>query len=178
MTVSAPILMAAAANPLDMDLTMGLIALGTLFIEMMKGMATYTTAIPPRSQEEISTAEDPSGSIQAFSSVIAVAVLSTTLLNRLTTTIPVNVVPAVQNAGLPAESIPALISGLDGLNTLDSTVVPSLTLQTMEITSQAYSMATAQAYRTVFLGFPCFFAQNDASRIDFFAAHIHKTSEE
>lgn len=105
MTVSAPMLMAAAANPLDIDLTMGLIATGTLFIGMMEGMAICTTTFPLRSQEEIGTAGGLSGSIRAFGSVIAVAVLSTTLSNRVTTTIPANVVPVAENAGLPASSV-------------------------------------------------------------------------
>jgi hypothetical protein len=180
--------MAAAANPLDMDLAMGLIATGTLFIGMMEGMAICTTTFPLRSQEEIGTAGGLSGSIRAFGSVIAVAVLSTTLSNRLTTTIPANVVPVAENAGLPASSIPALISGLGGTTALNSTLVPGLTPQIIELASQAYRVANAQAYRTVFLvsfGFGgigvilCWFvAQNDASQNDFVATHIHKTSEE
>ena len=39
MTIAGPLLMAAAANPLNMNLTMGLIATGTLFIGAMEGMS-------------------------------------------------------------------------------------------------------------------------------------------
>lgn len=107
-----------------MDLTMGLIAMGTLFIGMMEGMAIATTTFPLRTQEEIGSVGGLSGTIRSFGSVIAVAVLTTTLSNRLSTTIPANVKPTAEKAGLPASSIPALLSGLAG--TQRSTVPPSL----------------------------------------------------
>ena len=188
MSVSAPILMAAAANPLNMDLTMGLIATGTLFIGMMEGMAIATTTFPLRTQEEIGTAGGLSGSIRSFGSAIATAILATTLQTRLTTTVPANVVPAATSAGLPPSSIASLISGLAGTTALDSAHVPGLTPSIVAIASQAYRVANAQAFRTVFLvSFAfggtgmilCWFvAQNDASQQNFVAGHIHKASEE
>ncbi|KAK4998648.1 hypothetical protein LTR66_002152 [Elasticomyces elasticus] len=188
MTIAAPVLMAAAANPINMNLTMGLVATGTLFIGMMEGMAIATTTFPLRTQEEIGTAGGLSGTIRSFGSVIAVAVLSATLKNRLATTIPAIVVPAAENAGLPTASIPALISGLGGLTALNNTTVPGLTTDIMTTALHAYKVANSQAYSTVFLvSFAfggigmiiCWFvAQNDASLDTFVAGYIHKTSEE
>lgn len=188
MCVSAPILAAAAANPLNMNLTMGLVGTGTLFIGMMEGMAICTTTFPLRSQEEIGTAGGLSGSIRSFGSVIAIAVLTTTLRNRLSVTIPANVVTAATKAGLPASSIPLLIEGLGGTIALNSTTVPGLTTQITEVAASAYKTANSQAYSTVFLVslafggigmILCWFvAQNDATLENYVAGHIHRTSEE
>jgi hypothetical protein len=50
MTISAPLLMACAANPLNLHLTMGLITTDSLFIGMMEGQAIATTTFPLRTQ--------------------------------------------------------------------------------------------------------------------------------
>lgn len=188
MSIAAPILMSAAADPLNMTLTMGLIATGTLFIGMMEGMAIATTTFPLRTQEEIGTAGGLSGTIRSFGSAIAIAVLSTTFTNRLQVTIPQVVVPAAEGAGLPASSIPSLISGLAGTTVLNSTTVPGLTDNILAIADHAYKVANAKAYSTVFLvSFAfggigmilCWFvAQNDASMENFVAGHIHEVKEE
>lgn len=188
MSISAPILAAAAANPLNMTLTMGLVGTGTLFIGMMEGMAICTTTFPLRTQEEIGTAGGLSGSIRSFGSVIAIAILTTTLRTRLEKTVPANVVPAVTKAGLPSSSIPSLISGLSGASNLTAEAVPGLTNGILEVADKAYKLANSQAYSTVFLVslafgglgmILCWFvAQNDESQANFVAGHIHKTSEE
>lgn len=188
MTVAAPLLMAVAANPLKMQLSMGLITTGCLFIGMMEGVAICTTSFPLRTQEEIGTAGGLSGSIRSFGSILAVAIYATTLTNRLATTIPANVVPAAEKAGLPAASIPALISGLGGTTSLNSTAVPGITPHILNVASLAYRVANAQAYRTVFLAsfafgglglILCWFvAQNDRTKDNFVAGHIHKTADE
>ena len=188
MTVAAPLLMAVAANPLNMTLSMGLITTGCLFIGMMEGIAICTTSFPLRTQEEIGTAGGLSGSIRSFGSILAVAIYATTLSNRLATTIPANVVPAAEGAGLPASSIPALISGLGGLTPLTPAAVPGVNAKVLAAAGQAYRVANAQAYKTVFLAsfafgglgmILCWFvAQNDRTKDNFVAGHIHKTSDE
>jgi O-antigen/teichoic acid export membrane protein len=120
--------------------------------------------------------------------VIATAIMTTTLQNRLTTTVVANVVSAAEKAGLPTSSIPALISGVGGTTALNATTVPGLTPAIVEVGTQAYKVANAQVYRTVFLVSFAFgglgmilcwlVAQNDSSKKDFVAGHIHKTSEE
>lgn len=96
MSISAPILMAAAANPLNMNLTMRLIITGTLFVGMMEGMAIATTTFPIRTQEEIGTAGGLSGSIRSFGAVIVIAILTTTLRIRLKENIPAKVIPTAK----------------------------------------------------------------------------------
>lgn len=124
----------------------------------------------------------------SFGSVIAIAILTTTLRTRLETTIPANVIPAATKAGLPASSIPSLISGLGGTTDLTAEAVPGLTEGILQVASQAYKVTNSQAYSTVFLvSFAfgglgmilCWFVvQNDASQANFVAGYIHKTSEE
>jgi hypothetical protein len=168
-----------------MNLTMGLITTGSLFIGAMEGIAICTTSFPLRTQEEIGTAGGLSGAIRAFGSIFAVTIYATTLANRLTTTIPANVIPAAERAGLPASSIPSLLMALGGTNT---TPVPGLTPNKFVIAEQAYKVANAQAYRTVFLAsfafgglgmVICWFvAQNDRSKDNFIGANIHKVRDE
>lgn len=188
MSISAPILMAAAANPLNVNLTMGLITTGTLFIGMMEGMAIATTTFPLRTQEEIGRAGGLSGSIRSFGAVIAIAILTTTLRIRPKENIPAQVIPAAKAAGLPPSSIENLIAGLGGTIPLDTKNVPGLTPRILGVATEAYKVANANAFSTVFLvSFAfgglrmilCWFvAQNDASVENYVAGHIHKTSEE
>lgn len=188
MTVAAPLLMAVAADPLNMSLSMGLITTGSLFIGMMEGISICTTSFPLRTQEEIGTAGGLSGTIRSFGSILAVAIYATTLTNRLTTTVPANVVPAALRAGLPASSIPALITGLGGTTSLNSTAVPGINAHILDVASLAYRVANSQAYRTVFLAsfafgglgmILCWFvAQNDKTKDNFVAGHIHRTADE
>jgi hypothetical protein len=151
MTIAALLLMAVAADPLYMNLSMGVITTGCLFISMMEGIAICTTSFPLRTQEEIDTAGGLSGSIRSFGSILAVAIYATTLTNRLSTTIPSNVVPAAEETGLPASSIPAPISDLGGTTSLNSTAAPGINPRILDAASLAYRVANAQAYRTVFL---------------------------
>jgi predicted MFS family arabinose efflux permease len=91
MTVSAPLLMAVAADPLNMALSIGLLTTGSLFIGMMEVIAICTTSFPLRTQEDISTAGGFSSAIRAFGSILATVIYSTTLAHRLSATVPANV---------------------------------------------------------------------------------------
>lgn len=188
MMVAGPITAAAAYNPLNMNMTMAFIIVGSLFIGAMEGVALVTVTFPLRTQEDIGTAGGLSGSIRVFLSSVAVAIYSTTLTNRLALTIPANVIPAATAAGLPSSSISSLLSALSGATALDETNVPGLTAQIIDVASLAYRLANSQAYSTVFLvslAFTgpgmilCWFvAQNDRTQGDFVAGHIHKAKDE
>ncbi|EXJ66149.1 uncharacterized protein A1O5_10765 [Cladophialophora psammophila CBS 110553] len=188
MMISGPILAAVAYNPLNMSLTMGLIIVGCIFIGGMKGIALVTTTFPLRTQEEIGSAGGLSGTIRLFFSCVSLAIYGTTLTNRLATTIPANILPAMADAGLPSSSIPALLSGLSGATALNETTVAGLNPHILSIAQTAYRVANAQAYRTVFLVslaftgpgmiLVWFTSQNDRAKEDLIAGHIHKRGEE
>jgi hypothetical protein len=64
MTVVAPLLMAVAAEPLNMSLSMGLITTGCLFIGAMEGITICITSFPLRTQEKICIAGGLRGTIR------------------------------------------------------------------------------------------------------------------
>lgn len=182
-SVGSPLLCAAAANPLNMYLTMGLIASGALLTGMMEGMAICTSTFPIRDQKDIGEAGGLSGTIRAFGSVVAVAVYSAVLSNRLETTIPQFLYPAVQQAGLPQSSLAALVAGLGGSGPLDASAVPGLTDAILAVARTGYAEASAAAFSTVFytsfafggigMILAWFVAQNDKNKESFVAGHIH-----
>ena len=187
MWTSVPILAAAAYNPLNVPLTMGLITAGCLLNGMMETIVVTASTFPLRNQEEIGTAGGLAGSIRSFGSTIATTILSTVLRTRLETTIPQFVVPAAIGAGLPAASIPALINGLSGVVPLDDCTIPGLTTGTIALATRAYQEANASAFRTVFLAnlafggigmILCWFVMNkDPNTENLVAAHLHQVKD-
>ena len=87
-SIAAPLLCAAAADPTRIELTTGLMVAGCLFIGMMEGMAICSTTFPLWDQKEIGQGGGLSGTIRAFGSVVAVAVYSAVLANRMDKTVP------------------------------------------------------------------------------------------
>lgn len=187
-SISAPLLCAAAADPTRMELTMGLIAAGCLLTGMMEGMAICTSTFPLRDQKEIGEGGGLSGTIRAFGSVVAVAVYSAVLANRMDKTIPQYLYPAAEGAGLPKSSLPALVAGLGGSGSLDATIVPGLNPAVLKIARNGYAQASAAAFRTVFFTsfafggigmiLAWFVVQNDASKQKYVAGHIHSKQQE
>jgi len=183
MMLAAPIITAAAANPLNQHLTEGLITTGSLLIGMMEAQAATTSTFQLRTQEDIGTAGGLSGAIRSFVSVLAIAIYSTVLTNRLTKNVAKYVPVAVEQAGLPASSVPALIQGLSGSGSLSASAVPGLSPAINATAATAYRYANSQAYRTVFLTsfafggigmILCWFvADNDKSKEDYVAGHVH-----
>jgi hypothetical protein len=188
MWLSVPVLAAAAYNPLNISLTMGLITTGCLLNGMMETIVVTASTFPLRTQEEIGTAGGLAGSIRAFGSTIATTILSTVLATRLATTIPQYVVSAASNAGLPTTSIPALVLGLRGVGDLNNHTVPGLTSDILAVAARSNQMAHAQAFRTVFLAnlafggvgmILCWFVMNkDPSTENLVAAHLHDVKDE
>ena len=187
-SISAPLLCAAAADPTRMELTTGLMAAGCLFIGMMEGMAICSTTFPLRDQKEIGQGGGLSGTIRAFGSVVAVAVYSAVLANRMDKTVPQYLYPAAERAGLPKSSLPALVAGLGGNGSLDATTVPGLNPAVLIVARSGYAQASAAAFRTVFLTsfafggigmiLAWFVVQNDASKQKYVAGHIHSNEQE
>lgn len=186
--LAGPFLAAVAADPLNLNLTMGLLIVGAMTVGGLEGIGLVGITFPLQTQEEIGTAGGLANTIRTLVSTIAIVIYSTTLNNRLNTTVPANVKPAAESAGLPASSIAALIEGLSGAIKLTPANVPGLNAHILDIAETAYRSANAQAYKTVFLvtlAFTgpamilCWFAEpNDKTKDNFVAGHIHTASEE
>ncbi|KAK0259058.1 hypothetical protein LTS09_006347 [Friedmanniomyces endolithicus] len=188
MWMAAPLMLAAAANPLNRPLTEGLILTGSFLIGASESQTAVTALSTLRNEADIGLAGGLAGTIRSFVSAIAVAIYSTVLKNRLNTTIPQYVVPAAEQAGLPASSLPALILGLGGTGPLTATAVPGLTSAIEAAAMTAYRYANAQAYRTVFFTsfafggagmiLVWFVADKDKTKENFVGGHVHDPRQE
>jgi hypothetical protein len=91
------------------------------------------------------------GSIRFLISSISATIYTVILSNRLASTIPATVWPAILNAGLPANSTADFIAAF-ALGTPDAfEKVPGVTPDILAVGTRAYQLASASAYRTVFL---------------------------
>ena len=115
----------------------------------MEGQSIATTTFPLRTQEEIGTAGSMSAAIRSFVSILATAMYSTVLVNRQNKTIPHYVPPTAEKAGLPKSSVAALIKVLSGEGPLAKSAVPDLTPAITAAAIQAFTVANAEAYKTV-----------------------------
>ncbi|KUL87588.1 hypothetical protein ZTR_05842 [Talaromyces verruculosus] len=150
--IGTGLLAAVAANPLNMDLTMGLLVTGNLIIGMADGITLPMTTFPIKSQELLGTAGGLSGCIRLAGTSIAVAMYSTILNNRLSQTIPAAVERAASSAGIPESSVPQLVAALnDGTSLRNVTNISGLNSSTIPLIDLAYQKGSAQAYSTVFL---------------------------
>ena len=102
-------------------------------------------------QREIGTATGIAGSARSFISTICSTVYTVILSNRLATTIPSRVPPAVVAAGLPAGSVPAFLQALTLGTQAAWAAVEGLTPQIQAVGVRAYQEANSAAYKTVFL---------------------------
>jgi Fungal trichothecene efflux pump (TRI12) len=131
----------------DKERAIAFIIVGCFFIGWNESVCLSNSGIELLDQREIGTAVGAAGSIRSAISSISSAVYLTVLSNRLTTTIPAVVPPALTAAGLPEASVPAFLTGL---TTGSFTGVEGLTDSILAAGTQAYKVANAQAYSTVF----------------------------
>ena len=125
-----------------------LIALASFFIGWNESLCLTNAGVELEDQQEIGTAVGMAGSIRSAISTVAASVYVVVLTNRLGATIPVEVPAAVTEAGLPASSVVAFLTGF---TTGDFSAVPGLTPSILSVGVAAYKVASAHAYETVFL---------------------------
>lgn len=186
MLLAFPFLGAAAANPLNMEMTMTFVILGCFMVGAADGIAIATTTFPIRSQEEIGTAGGLGGFLRLFVSTVAVAIYNTVQTNKLSSTLPNEIGKAVAGTALPSSSIPALIAGFSGAGSLNG--IPGATDSIVQMAHQGYRKGYSQAIATVFLTnlsfcgmaviLSFFIQDNDVSQENFIAGHIHTKTEE
>lgn len=102
-------------------------------------------------QKEIGAAIGITASIRSGISTVATAVYTTVLSNRLGKNIPAIVPPALIKAGLPVSSVAAWLSANTVGTPMAFASVKGNNPAIMAAGVHAFKMASAQAYRTVFL---------------------------
>ncbi|KAH8691503.1 fungal trichothecene efflux pump [Talaromyces proteolyticus] len=185
--IGTGLLAAVAANPLNLDLTLGLLVTGNLIIGMADGIGLPMTTFPIKNQERLGTAGGLSGCIRLAGTSIAVAMYSTILSNRLSQTIPAAIETAALSTGISESAVPELITALKDGRSLYNVTVKGLTASAIPLIEQAYRTGNARAYSTVFLstlGFggvalvlSFFIGGVDESDGEYVAAMIQNTNE-
>ena len=148
-----------------MLVTLGLICLGYLDVV---GLAMSGMVI--KDQKEIGAAMGIATSIRSGISTIGTAIYTTILDNRLGKNIPAIVPQALIAAGLPASSVPAWMTAKAAGTAAGFASVKGNTPAIMAAGDYAYKVASADAYRTVFLSTIAFSAI--ALILSFFAPNV------
>ncbi|ERT01155.1 hypothetical protein HMPREF1624_02396 [Sporothrix schenckii ATCC 58251] len=125
-----------------------LVSLGVFFLGWVESLSISLITLTATDQANLGTSGGLAGSIRFFLSCIASTIYTVVLRARSAVTIPAAVAPAVEQAGLPASSVPAF---LDGFTTGSFTNVSGLTPDIMAVGTKAYYVGNFDAYRTVFL---------------------------
>jgi hypothetical protein len=128
-----------------------LLLLGTTLIGLNECLTSAAATISLTDQREIGTAIGLGGSLRSFVSTLASTVYTVVLSNRLATTIPSQVPPALVNAGLPANSTAAFLAAYTNGTQAAFDAVPGITPEIIAVGSRAYKFATSDAFKTVFL---------------------------
>lgn len=183
--ISAPLLSAAAYDLDNKPLTCALLFIGAFAMGVVESVSITTSTFPLRSQEEIGQGGGLSGSIRNFTSAIAIAVYVSTLNNRLAQTIPANIGPVAEQAGIPTSAIPDIVAAVTGAGTFDAVGQISPAVQSALAT--AYRLAFKQAASTVFLVIlafsgpaiilACFTQNNDPATEHYVAGQMHTNEE-
>jgi hypothetical protein len=134
----------AALTPDTKNMGVAFTIIGPFFVGFIE-LASLALAPLFCKASDIGLASGLLASIRSAGGAIAVAVYSTILSNRLTTTIPAAVVPAATDAGLPASKVPQLLAALDA-GTLDK--FPAAVAGAV---GGALPGAYAAAFKTVYL---------------------------
>ncbi len=101
-------------------------------------------------QKDIGTAVGLAGCIRNTISTVGTAIYTVILSNRLATTIPAEVPPALIGAGLPSSAVADFLTAYStGAAALQA--VPGINATILAAGTAAYKQASADAYRTVFL---------------------------
>ncbi|EXJ78178.1 hypothetical protein A1O3_09339 [Capronia epimyces CBS 606.96] len=152
-TVSSAALLAAVASctPHTKDRAIGLIFVGTLLVGWYESISFTLTTVLVDDQTEVGTAAGLGGSARSGISTVCSVIYTVVLSNRLASTVPAQVVPAVTAAGLPASSVASFLTALTAGTPDAYAKIPGITNAILAAGQQAYKTANADAYRTVSL---------------------------
>ena len=128
-----------------------LATLCSIFIGAIESIAGVAVTIVLKDQTEIGAAAGAYGSIRSVAGVIATAIFTAILQNRVANNVATDVAPALFEAGLPKTSIPTFITALSAGDLADLTKVPGVTKKIIEVGVVALQGAYSNAFTLVFL---------------------------
>lgn len=137
----------AAGDQSSRSLGIAFTLLGSFSVGYIE-LVVLTTAPLCLAAEDIGLATGVGGACRAGAGAVATAIYVTILNNKLTTNVAKYVVPAAEEAGLRASSVPSLIKGLASGNlTAVAGISPSITAAS----TVAYKVAYSQSFKVVYL---------------------------
>ncbi|CAK1365717.1 unnamed protein product [Cercospora beticola] len=124
---------------------------GGLMVGLLEVIVSTVVTIVIDDQSEIGAAAGVFGSIRAAAGVLATAIYSSVLMNKLTEYTASDVVPAVVAAGLPVTSLEAFLTALSTGNTAALQEIPGVTPAAIGAGAAALREAYAKAFKIVWL---------------------------
>lgn len=140
---------AAAANEHNLGTVLGLLIPGFLGIGAQEAVTGVFCTVALKDQADIGVGGGVAATIRAGMSALGSVIYSSVLKNRLQQTVPSMVHDAAVGAGLPAESVPALLKYLQGTGTADQ--VTGMTQDILAGATTAFRTASSYAFRDVML---------------------------
>ncbi|KAF2254749.1 fungal trichothecene efflux pump [Trematosphaeria pertusa] len=137
----------ASLTPSTKDMGVAFTILGPFFVGFIE-LAALSLAPLFCKAEDIGLSSGMLASIRAAGGSIAVAVYTTILTNRLSTTLPTVVGGAAVDAGLPASEVPQVLEAISA-GTLAK--VPGITESILAAITEALPKAYSQSFKTVYL---------------------------
>ena len=141
----------ACVTPYNKGTVVALLVLGNYCAGWFVGLTETLVSIAIADQSEIGVAVGVAATFRSGISTVATAVFVTVHSNRLTTEIAKNVVPAVVNAGLPAKQVASYLTALTSGDVTALEAVPGITNKIILAGAEAYKVASANSYSTVYL---------------------------
>ncbi|KAJ6195886.1 fungal trichothecene efflux pump [Bipolaris maydis] len=140
----------ACVTPYNRDTVVSLLVAGGFALGWVDALCLASLSVTLEDQSVIGTGVGIATSLRTFISTCSAAIFTTVLNNRLTSTIPQLVTPALNEAGLPATSVSEFVRLLSVDQSL-LTSVPGTNSTIIDIGVEMFKVANARAYSTVFL---------------------------
>ncbi|CAK7233639.1 hypothetical protein SCUCBS95973_008662 [Sporothrix curviconia] len=147
----------AGGDPSTRATCIGLLFVGITFLGYNEAIALAGTTLLDSEQGEIGVAGGLGSSFRSAIASVITAVYVTILTNRLATTVPAQVPPALEAAGLPESSVAAFLEAAAAGTTTAANAatslaasIPGLTQNILDIGNADYRNANADAYHTVY----------------------------
>lgn len=141
----------ACVTPYNKGTVVTLLVLGNYCAGWFVGLTETLVSIAIADQREIGVAVGVAATFRSGIATVATAVFVTVYTNRLTSEITKNVVPAVVNAGLPAKQVVTYLTARASGNVTALEAVPGITNKIILAGAEAYKVASANSYSTVYL---------------------------